>query len=127
MTSVARLILALVTNLAAVMVAAYFIPEAEFQLVANAQGLLPLVATLTVINLLLRPILKMILSPLIFITLGLFTLIINTAILYFIDISSASLTINGLLPLIKATAIISFANLVINHAALFLYRRPELS
>ena len=125
METIAKIILTITANIAAVVFASYFITE--FQIVADAQGLIPLVITLSIINLTLRPILKIILSPLIFVTFGIFSLIINAGILYFIDIFSDSLTINGLLPLLYATSIISVVNLIVNHSALFLYRRPELS
>ena len=125
MEVIARFILMLAANLAAVLLAGYFVPD--FQVTADVRGLVPLVFALTIINLFLRPILKIILSPLIFLTFGFFTIIINAGILYLIDIFSNSLTINGLFALLYATLIISFVNLVIHHAALFLYRRPELS
>ena len=125
MEVIARFILMLAANLAAALLAGYFVPD--FQVTANVQGLVPLVFALTIINLFLRPFLKLILSPLIFVTFGLFTIIINAGILYVIDIFSDSLTINGLITLLYATLIISFINLIIHHAALFLYRRPELS
>ncbi len=125
METIAKLILTLAANLAAVVFASYFVPE--FMVATTAQGLVPLVLTLSLINLILRPIIKIFLSPLIFITFGFFTIIINAGILFVVDIFSESLTINGLLPLLYATAIISVVNLLINHSALFLYRRPELS
>lgn len=125
METIAKLILTLVANLAAVVFASYFVPE--FAVTTNAQGLVPLVFILSLINLTIRPIIKIFLSPLIFITFGLFTIIINAGILFVVDIFSESLTINGLLPLLYATSIISIINLLINHSALFLYRRPELS
>lgn len=125
METIAKLILTIVANLAAVVFASYFVPE--FMVATNAQGLMPLVFTLSLINLIIRPIIKIFLSPLIFITFGLFTIIINAGILFMVDIFSESLTINGLLPLLYATSIISIVNLLINHSALFLYRRPELS
>ncbi|MEK7115272.1 MAG: phage holin family protein [Patescibacteria group bacterium] len=125
METVAKLILTIVANLAAVVFASYFVPD--FMVTTSAQGLVPLVVTLSLINLTIRPIIKIFLSPLIFVTFGLFTLIINAGILFAVDIFSDYLTINGLLPLLYATSIISVINLLINHSALFLYRRPELS
>ena len=121
----AKFILTLSANLAAVVFASYFVPQ--FEITANVQGLVPLLFALSIINLTLRPIIKLILSPLIFVTFGVFSIFINAAILYFIDIFSHSLTINGLMPLVYATSIISLINLLINYSALFVYRRPDLS
>ena len=125
METIAKLILTIVANLAAVVFASYFVPE--FMVTANVQGLVPLVLVLSLINLIIRPIIKIFLSPLIFITLGFFTIIINAGILFVVDIFSESLTISGLISLLMATSIISLINLLINYSALFLYRRPELS
>lgn len=125
MDVLARFVLMLTGNLTAVLLADYFIPE--FQIAANIQTLMPMVLALTFANLLIRPFIKLILSPLVLISFGLFSVVINTGILFFIDIYSESLTINGLLPLVYTTLIISFTNIVIDHAALFLYRRKELS
>lgn len=121
----ARLILMFAGNLTAVLVAGYYVPE--FQVTATLQDLLPLVFSLTLLNLFLRPLLKVVLSPLVFITFGFFTVIINAGLLLLIDIYSESLTINGLQSLLSATVIISCVNLIIHYAALFLYRRPELN
>lgn len=121
----ARLIVMFAANLTAVLVASYYV--ADFRVTANVQGLLPTVLGLTIINLFLRPLLKIIFSPLIFVTFGLFTIIINAGLLLIIDFYSISLTISGLRSLLYATSIISLTNLIINYAALFLYRRPELT
>src|SRR3989344_4506009 len=103
METIAKIILTTSANLAAVLFAAYFVPE--FQVTANVQGLIPLVLTLSLLNIIIRPIVKIILSPLIFITFGLFTILINAGMIFIIDIFSESLTINGLVPLIMATSI----------------------
>lgn len=125
MYAIAKLILAFTANITAVLLAAYFV--SDFRVTTNVSDLLYLVLILTIVNLAIRPFLNLILSPLIFITLGLFTIIINAAILYTIDINSDYLTINGLWPLIEATHIISIVNIIINYAALFLYRGSDIS
>jgi putative membrane protein len=125
MDVIARFILMLTGNLTAVLLAGYFVPE--FQLTTDIQMLMPMVLSLTIANLLIRPLIKLILSPLILVSFGLFSIVINVGILFLVDIYSESLTINGLTPLFYATSIISFTNIVIDYAALFLYRRRELS
>lgn len=125
MTAIARLIITFAANLTAVLIATYFVPN--FKVATNVGDLLTLVLILAIVNLSIRPILNLILSPLIFITFGLFTIVINACIIYSIDIYSDYLTINGLWPLIEATHIISIVNIVINYAALFLYRGSDIA
>lgn len=64
-------------------------------------------------NLIIRPLAKLLFGPLIVITLGVFTIIINAGILYAIDIYSPSLTINGLGTLFTATVVMSVINFII--------------
>ena len=69
------------------------------------------------INTYLRPLVKMILSPLVFLTLGLFTLVINGGMLYLLDILSEGVTINGNEPLIYGTLLITGVNLLLHFSA----------
>ncbi len=125
MTAISRLILTFAANLTAVLIAAYFVEE--FQVTTNISDLLAFILILAIVNLSIRPILNLILSPLIFITFGLFTIVINAAILYTIDIYSDYITINGLWPLIEVTHIVGIVNIIINYAALFLYRGSDIA
>ena len=70
-------------------------------------------AALTAINLTLRPMLKLILSPLIILTLGLGLILINASTLFLLDYLMTSVTIGGLLPLLYATLLISAVNLIV--------------
>jgi len=124
-TAISRLILTFAANLTAVLIAAYFVEE--FQVTTNISDLLAFILILAIVNLSIRPILNLILSPLIFITFGLFTIVINAAILYTIDIYSDYITINGLWPLIEVTHIVGIVNIIINYAALFLYRGSDIA
>ena len=104
---------------------AYFITG--FILTPNIQGIVSMALIITIINLTIRPLIKLVLSPLIFITFGLFTILINAGIIYVIDIYSEYLTITGPWHLVEAAHIISIINLVINYAALYLYRGSDVS
>lgn len=75
-----------------------------------------LTTLLTAANLVLRPFLKFLFTPVIILSLGTFTLVINAAILFLLDSMSQSITINGLGDLIVATILVS----AINVAARFL-------
>ncbi len=125
MNAVSKLIVVFAANLTAVLLTAYFIPE--FQLTTDIPGIISIALVITVTNLTIRPLIKLVLSPLIFITFGLFTILINAGIIYTIDIYSESLTITGPWHLIGASHIISIINLVINYAALYLYRGSDVS
>jgi len=61
---------------------------------------------LGLLNLLVKPILNLVTLPLKILTLGLFGLIINMAIIWAIDIMFLELTINGLAPLFWTTMIV---------------------
>ena len=66
---------------------------------------------LGLLNLLVRPILKVISFPLILLTLGMFTAIINILMLWILDYLVSFITIEGFLALIGATIIVSVVNL----------------
>ncbi|MEK7611901.1 MAG: phage holin family protein [Patescibacteria group bacterium] len=67
---------------------------------------------LTLLNAFIRPIIKLFVLPLIILTLGLFSLIVNAGMLAFLDFLSKELTISGLIPLAFATLILTLANLI---------------
>jgi len=79
----------------------------------DLKELLIAATVLTAINLLVRPLLKLILSPVIVLTLGLGVILVNAITLYLLDYLMTSVTIVGLLPLLYATLIVSAVNLVI--------------
>lgn len=66
---------------------------------------------LALLNMIVRPILKVLSFPLILLTLGLFTFIINILILWMLDYLVSFVTIEGFMALIWATIIVSIVNL----------------
>ena len=68
---------------------------------------------LTVLNTILKPVLKIISAPVILLTLGLFLIVINAVILMFADFALGFITIGGFWPLISATIIISLINFLL--------------
>ena len=94
-----------VGNIIALLVTAQFVDG--FALAPGVRNLLLAAGILTVIMVIARPILKVILSPLIILTLGLFSLVINAALLLALDFYSDSVSISGLEPLVVATLIIT--------------------
>ena len=116
-----NVITALVANAIGLLGAAYFV--AGFNVDATdlvAFG--ALVAVFTAVTLIIRPIIKLVLSPLIVLTLGLFNLVITGGLLMIVDNYSEYLTINGLPALLYGTLIITIINIIVH----FVFHRPTV-
>lgn len=72
-------------------------------------------AVLGVLNITVKPILKVVSFPLMMLTLGLFTLVINAALLWALDYLFVFVSIESLMALIWATLVVAAVNLVISH------------
>lgn len=66
---------------------------------------------LGLVNFFVKPVLKILTIPLRILTLGLFGLVINMGILWFIDVIFPELEITGVLPLFYTTCVIVILNL----------------
>jgi len=118
-------ILTLFGNTLALLLAAYF--DRSFIVTATAEALIPLAFTLTLINIFIRPLIKLVFSPIQFITFGLSALIINIGIIYLVDIYSQSLTINGPVALVLGTHIVGLTNIAIYYASIFVYGQMNIA
>lgn len=107
-----RIIVLFIANLIALLAADYFIDGLE--IVKNPEQIIAATAIFTALNIFIKPVLKIILSPLIIITLGLGILLINAVILETLDFLSDSVMISGIKELFYATLIISGVNIVIH-------------
>ena len=107
-----KIILFIIVNAIAIWAAARFV--SGFIFTGTLTDLVIAAAILTLFNTFIRPLLKLVLAPLIALTFGLLAIAMNAGILYALDKFSPSLTINGLSPLILATLIISFINILVN-------------
>jgi len=107
-----KIILFIIVNALAIIIAAHLVKGFNFE--GNLTDLTIAAAIITLFNIFIRPILKLILAPLITLTFGILAFVINAGILYLLDKFSPSITINGLSPLIIATIIISFVNILVN-------------
>ena len=105
-------ILMLIANGVGLFVAATFVTGVIIPL--EFKGLAIAVVALTAINLLLKPIVKLLFMPVLILTLGLGSIIVNALMLYILDFLLATVTIEGLLALTIATLILSVSNLVIH-------------
>jgi len=107
-----KLILQVLANALAIFLLARFLP----QYVGFSGSWLDYIfvgVILTATNLIVKPILKIVSAPLIFITLGLFTIVINAAILFAVDWFVEALVINGIVGYIIGALVISIINAVI--------------
>ena len=94
-----------------------------FVLTTPILGLILLGLTLTILNFTLKPVLTLVLGPIIFLTLGLGLIIVNAIILWFasylshlpqLDFIHGSITIDSIPALILATLLISVVNFIIH-------------
>lgn len=108
-----RVIIGLISNWLALMAAERLI--ADFHVVDDWIGLITVVALFTLANSLVLPAARIILKPLLWLTLGLGSFVLNGALIYLVDIYSEGITINGFLPLILATVVIGAINATISY------------
>lgn len=108
------------SNLLALILAGNFI--LGFAITSNFSDLLIAAGTFTLINWLVRPLVRALLSPIVFLTLGLFTLVINAGMLYLLDILSVNVTLSGTEPLIYGTLLITGVNIVLHFSAKTLFK-----
>lgn len=99
-----RLLFQIIAGILGLWLAVKFVPGVEF--IGPIKTLLLAGLILGLINFFIKPILNKITLPFRIITLGLFSLIINMAIVWIVDIIFPELIISGLLPLFWTTLII---------------------
>lgn len=104
-----RILVRILGNAVALYVAATLVPG--FMISGSVGHYLVAGLVLAILNLIVRPILKLISFPLILLTLGLFTLVINALILWIADYLVTFLSIGSLAALAEATIIVSIINL----------------
>ena len=100
-----------VANAIGLYVAAYFLPGVILS--GEAMGLAIAAIALALLHTILRPILKIITAPLVLITFGLFTIIINIALLWIADRYLTQIAFNDLYSLAITALIITVANIFI--------------
>ena len=111
MKLIGRFIFHIFSNAIALLVAAYFVPGFTFR--GDFLAILVTATILTLINIFIKPLFSFFFGPIIILTLGLFSIVINAATLYILDIYSAPLTIQGYLPLLYGTLIVTAVNMVL--------------
>ncbi len=119
-----KCLLSITANISGLLIVGYF--DKDFVVLSDIPHLIPLAAILTLLNLTIRPILKLFFSPLIGITLGYFNIVISAGILYVIDIYSDSLTINGLWALVIGAHLVGLIVTLIDYASAVIYGSGEI-
>ncbi len=89
----------------------------EIKLALDLKNLFAIAGIFTLINIFLRPIIKFILSPIIFLTFGLGTILVNAFLLWIVDLYSKNLTISSFKSLLFSTLIVSFINGLLHFSA----------
>jgi putative membrane protein len=107
-----RFLIRVLVNAAALWVAARFVPGIEMS--GDIWQILLIALVFGIINAVLKPILKLLSLPVLLITLGLFAIIINTALLAITAGLMENLTIDGFLPALLGSLVISVVSAVLN-------------
>ena len=115
-----RFILSFFSNLVALWAAVYFVKG--FQINLDFLNFLKVAGLFTLLNIFIRPIFTLILSPIIFITFGLGIILVHMLMLYLIGLFPLGVTTTGLPALFYATLIIGFVNILIHFGAKGLYK-----
>ncbi len=121
MKFISHLIFLFLVNLGAILLVEKLTPL--FKITGGVVELVKITAALTLINLILKPIIKFLLSPVIILTFGLATVLINLAILFTLDFMFQSLTISGIYGLVYSTIVIGLVNFFINFSAHHLFKK----
>jgi putative membrane protein len=107
-----KLIIRLLINAAALWVAAYLVTGIDLD--GSAAAILIVVLVFGLVNAIIKPILKLFSLPAVILTLGLFTLLINAAMLGLTAAVTDALTIDGFLPAILGAIVISIVSAVLS-------------
>lgn len=107
-----KLALGLLINAAALWAAAEFVTGVS--LTGGAAEILVVALIFGLVNLLIRPVVKLLSFPVILLTLGLFTFVINGAMLWLTSAFTPYLQVQGLFPAILGSVVISLTSLALS-------------
>ncbi|HPN96381.1 MAG TPA: phage holin family protein [Candidatus Moranbacteria bacterium] len=121
MSFLGRIFVHILANSAAILLANRLIPGLVF--FGSWWDLAVAGMVLGIINSLIRPVIKLLSFPLVFLTLGLFSIIINIALLFVVDSLLSTIQIDGFWSAFWAVIIISITNNII----LRIFNKPSES
>lgn len=126
MKLIGRFIFHVFSNGIAILIAANLVVGFVFN--GDLYGLAIAAVVLSIINTFIRPIVKMVLGPILVLTFGLFIIVINAISIFLVPYLlnalgfGSPIVIQGYLPLLFATLIISAVNLIVGFAAKMGYK-----
>jgi len=126
MKFIGRFIFHIFSNAIAIVVAANIV--AGFVFNGDLVSLAIAAVVLSAINTFIRPVVKLLLGPLVVLTFGLFTIVINAISIFLVPYLlnalgfNSPISIQGYLPLLLATLIISAVNIIVGLAAKMGYK-----
>ncbi|MBW6441207.1 phage holin family protein [Patescibacteria group bacterium] len=112
-----NLIIRIITNSLAIYIAAEIVPGFTF---SEKDSFIPLLTAgfiLGLINYFIKPVLKLISAPIILFTLGLFTIVINIAMILLLDHFVVAMTIESLSAAFWGMVVVSLVNIFIGNAS----------
>ncbi len=112
LTKMTKLIIQILAGIITLRLAHFYLPGAYFE--GSIQALVLAGMTLGVLNFFVKPILILITLPLQVLTLGLFSFIINIAIVYFVDLAFYELVFEGFWPLALFIVSLWLINLILS-------------
>lgn len=107
-------LLHIVASAVAILASARFLPNVFYEY--EFFSLIEIAAMLAAANVLIKPILKVIFSPLILVTLGFFTLIINIFLIWLVTLFAPELRIVGINAYFLTMLTVSFFNFIVSAA-----------
>jgi putative membrane protein len=107
-----KLLLRLAINAAALWIAAYFIHGIHIR--GGLWALLIVAIVFGLVNALIKPIVKFFAFPFILLTLGLFTLVINTVLFGLTALLTQGLDIDGVVPAFLGSLVVSVVSVVLS-------------
>ncbi len=120
MKLIAKFIIQIISNLVAIYAAINLVNGVSFS--GGFKDLIIAAGILSLINIFIRPLLKLVFGPIIVITLGLFVFVINALLIKILDIISDPLTIQGYVPLFLASLIVGVVNFLITTSGKAVYK-----
>lgn len=111
---ITRFLLYMIANALAILTAEWLVPNVIFDY--NFLNLMKVAVALAIVNAIIKPVIKLMAGPLILLTLGLFTIIINLGIVWLVDYALPEITIAGLNAYLWAMIIVSAFNFIVSIA-----------
>lgn len=113
-STIAKIVFWVIANFVALQIAINYVPGVSFS--GSFLDLAKAAGIITLLNIFIKPFLNFVLAPLIFLTLGLFTLIINAILLWLTTYWMPQLTFSNWKALLLTTLIVTFINYLLEIA-----------